>query len=85
MVTSVIWGIFLGFKSVELDITFLAYKTYIIKMYADEYKDGKFKPETIEEKAERELREYEEQVKKKESETITPTIVPDDVMMLPNK
>lgn len=85
LVTSVIWGIFLGFKSVELDMTFLAYKTYIIKMYADEYANGKFKPETIEEKAERELREYEEQAKKKESEAITPTIVPDDVMMLPNK
>lgn len=85
LVTSVIWGIFLGFKSVELDMTFLAYKTYIIKMYADEYANGKFKPETIEEKAERELREYEEQAKKKESETITPTIAPDDVIMLPHK
>lgn len=60
LVSSAVWGIFLGFKIVEMDIVFLSYKTYILKLYCDEYESKKFSPYTVEEQADREYKAYEE-------------------------
>lgn len=70
LITSTIWGIYLGFKVVEMDIVFLAYKTYILKMYNDEMARGVYKTETIEEQAEREVEEFEEE-QRKAAESVT--------------
>lgn len=69
LISSFIWGIYLGFKMVDMDIIFLGYKSEILKLYADQYERGTFKPESIEEEAEREFKEYEEE-QKKASETV---------------
>lgn len=74
LITSVIWGIYLGFKAVELDIVFLAYKTYIVKLYGDEYESGKFKPESIQEEIDREFEEYEKERQKAIDSVIDPVV-----------
>jgi len=75
LITSTVWGIYLGFKVVEMDIVFLAFKTQIIKQYGDEYERGTFRPETVKEQAEREVREYEEEQKKARESVIDPEVV----------
>ena len=72
LITSVVWGIYLGFKIVDMDIIFLAFKTYIVKLYCDESEKGTFVPESIEEKAERQLAEYEEEQRKAKEAVVEP-------------
>ena len=74
LVTSVVWGIYLGFKIVEMDQVFLAYKTYILKLYREDSEKGKFQHETIEEEAKRELDEYNEKQAKAVESVVEPTI-----------
>lgn len=57
MVTATTWGVFMGFKIVEMDMGFLTYKTYMLHKYIDEFSSGAFKVETIEEQANREYME----------------------------
>lgn len=58
LISSAIWGVYLGFKVVEMDIVFLAYKTGIIKLYADEVESGAYKIETIEKQAREDYDNY---------------------------
>ena len=74
LISSTIWGIYLGFKMVDMDIIFLGYKAEILKLYADEYERGTFKPESIEEEAEREVMEYEEEQKKAMESVVEPEV-----------
>lgn len=48
LVSSMIWGVYLGFKVVDMDIIFLSYKTSVVKLYVDEVESGAYKIETIE-------------------------------------
>lgn len=75
LITSMIWGIYLGFKVVEMDIIFLSYKTYVLKLYKDEYDRGTYKPSTIEQQAETELAEYEEEQRKAVESVVEPETV----------
>ena len=74
LITSTIWGIYLGFKIVDMDTVFLAYKTYVLKSYVSEYNSGQYKPESIEEKAEREYNEYQEEQRKAKEAVVTPEV-----------
>ncbi len=56
---AVIWGIYIGFELVKIDISFIDFKTDILSQYANEYEDGSYKPETIEERAKRIYEEAE--------------------------
>ena len=56
---AVIWGIYIGFELVKIDISFIDFKTDILSQYANEYEDGSYKPETIEERAKRIYEETE--------------------------
>ena len=47
-----------------MDIVFLAYKSYILKLYADEYETGIYKVDTIEEQARKEYEAHEEEKRK---------------------
>lgn len=86
LVTSTIWGIYLGFKMVEMDIVFVAYKTYILKLYNDESRSGAFKPETISEQAEREYNEFQEKNRKAAESVVDPEVDDGaDVIQLPYK
>lgn len=75
LITSTVWGIYLGFKVVEMDIVFLAYKSYIIRLCCDEVENGTFKPETIEQQAEREYAEYEAEQAKAAASVVTPILL----------
>ena len=77
LITSTIWGIYLGFKIVEMDTVFLTYKTYVLKKYCDEYDSGKFTPETIEQKAAREYNEYQEEERKAKESVVEPELLDD--------
>jgi hypothetical protein len=61
-----------------MDITFLSFKSFVLKLYANEYESGQFKPETIEEEAERELAEYEAEKEKAAESVVEPEIVPSE-------
>lgn len=80
MISSTIYGIFLGIKVVEMDIVFLGYKSLILKTYGDEYENGTFRPETVEEQARREYEEAEEKRKKAIESVVVPET--DDVPLL---
>lgn len=86
LITSVVWGIYLGFKVVNMDITFLSYKSLILKLCANECESGKFKPETIEEEAERELEQYNAEQEKAKKDVVEPEVVPipkpDDTLLI---
>ena len=58
LVSSTVWGIYLGFKVVDMDIIFLDYKTGIVKLYADEVESGTYKIETIEVQAREDYDNY---------------------------
>lgn len=75
LITSVIWGIYLGFKIVDMDIVFLSYKCYILKKYGDETESGAFKPETIKEEAEREYAEYQLNQEKAKENVVEPEVM----------
>lgn len=72
LITSTIWGIYLGFKVVEMDIVFLAYKSYILKLYADEFENGVYKVDTIEEQARKEYEAHEEEKRKAVDAVVDP-------------
>ena len=51
LISSTVWGVYLGFKVVDMDIVFLSYKTSVVKLYADEVESGAYRIETIEKQA----------------------------------
>lgn len=79
LVSSTIWGIYLGFEVVDMDTVLLAYKTLMIKQCVDEYNSGMFKPESVEEKAEK---EYDE-AKAKEQEAINSVVSAEPINSVP--
>lgn len=83
LVTSMIWGIYLGMKIVDMDTVFLTYKTYVLKKYCDEYESGKFKPESIEQKAAKEYNKYQEEERKARESVMTPELIDDDDVGVP--
>ena len=86
LISSAVWGIYLGYKIVDMDIVFLAFKSYILRLFADQSESGAYVHETISQQAEREYEEFEEEKRKKEEATITPEIVdPDTPILLPGK
>ena len=74
LITSTVWGVFLGFQIVKMDTVYLSYKSYILKLCHDDCVSGRFKPETIEEQALRELEEYESSVVVPEVVTEEPSV-----------
>ena len=55
--TAFLWGIFIGFEIVKIDISYLDFKTDILNLYYQEYELKIYKPNTLEEKAKK---DYEE-------------------------
>lgn len=58
LISSTIWGIYLGIKVVEMDCVFLTYKTSILKLYCDEINNGTYKINSIDEQAQVEYQQY---------------------------
>lgn len=75
LVTSAVWGIYLGFKVVEMDMVFLAYKTHVIKMFRNELESGEYRPLTIEEQAELDLKKYEEEKEAARKSVVDPEVI----------
>ena len=75
LLSATIWGIYTGFKIVEMDIIFLAYKSYILQLYADESEKGVFKPETVEQQAQREFDEYQQRQREAVDSVVTPEVI----------
>lgn len=75
LISSTIWGFYLGMKVVDMDIIFLAYKTLVLKTYVSECESGAYKPESIAEKAKRQYNEYEEEKKKAADSVVTPEVM----------
>lgn len=65
VVTAFVWGIFVGFEMVKIDITYLNFKTDILNTYFEECKLEIYKPQTIEEEAKN---NYNNSVKNEEVE-----------------
>lgn len=51
VITAFVWGIFVGFEMVKIDITYLNFKTDILNTYFEECQLQLYKPQTIEEEA----------------------------------
>jgi len=51
VVSAFLWGIFIGFEMVKIDISYLDFKTDILNLYYQEYELKIYIPNTIEEKA----------------------------------
>lgn len=75
LITSTVWGIFLGFQIVKMDTVYLTFKSYIVKKFYNDCKSGEFKPETVEQQAARELAEYEAEQKAAAEAVVTPEVV----------
>lgn len=60
MVVSVVWGIFIGYELVKIDIMYIDFKSDILNQYYNEWDNGMYVHETLEEKA---RRAYEEQAR----------------------
>lgn len=56
-ITAFIWGIFVGFEVVKIDMSYLDFKTDVLNQYYQECKLGVYTPNTLEEKAKK---DYEE-------------------------
>ena len=56
---AVIWGIYIGFELVKIDISFIDFKSDILGQYSNEYDSGEFKPESLEDRAKRIYEEAE--------------------------
>lgn len=65
MLMSIVLGVYIGFSVVKIDLTYLEFKTNILKLYKDELGNGVFVPMSIDEKAKL---EYEKNLKKNEVE-----------------
>ena len=52
LVTSIIWGMYIGMELVKIDTTYLDYKIRMLSLYEEEYDLKIFNPKTIEQKAE---------------------------------
>ena len=82
LISSSLWGYYLGTKVVDMDIVFLAYKSLILKTYTSECESKTFVPETIKEKAEREYNEYKEAERQAAESVITPETVGENGFVL---
>ena len=49
--TAFVWGIYIGFEMVKIDVTYLDFKTDILNLYYQEYELKIYVPNTLEEKA----------------------------------
>lgn len=70
MITSIVWGAYIGMELVKIDNAYLDFKTSILSLYEEEYDKGEFTPKTLEqvakEKYEKEKKEFLEEVKANE-------------------
>lgn len=64
--TAVVWGIYIGMELVKIDIVYIDFKSDILNLCAKEFKNGEYKPESIEEKAKKEYEKYEKEKPKTE-------------------
>ena len=64
--TAVVWGIYVGMELVKIDIVYIDFKSDILNLCAKEFKNGEYKPESIEEKAKKEYEKYEKEKPKTE-------------------
>ena len=60
LVVSVVWGIFIGYELVKIDITYIDFKSDILTQYYNECDNGMYVHETLEERAKK---AYEAQIK----------------------
>lgn len=51
VISAFIWGLFVGFELVKIDISYLDYKTDVLNLYYQEYDLKIFIPQSVEEKA----------------------------------
>jgi histidyl-tRNA synthetase len=51
MIVSVVWGIFIGYELVKIDIMYIDFKSDILTQYYNEWDNGMYVHETLEEKA----------------------------------
>lgn len=83
---AVVWGIYLGFELVKMDISFIDFKVEILNQYANEYDNGDYTPETIEERAKRIYEETEKNKPKVEIVELDQEIVNKNLsIMIENK
>lgn len=83
---AVVWGIYLGFELVKMDISFIDFKVEILNQYANEYDNGDYTPETIEERAKRIYEEAEKNKPKIEVVEIDQEVLNKNLnIMLENK
>ena len=54
LITSIIWGMYIGMELVKIDTTYLDYKIRMLSLYEEEYDLKIFNPKSIEQKAEEE-------------------------------
>lgn len=59
IITAFIWGIFIGFEVVKIDMSYMDFKTDVLNQYYQEYKLGVYKPDSLEEKAKKDYEEAE--------------------------
>ena len=67
MIVSVVWGIFIGYELVKIDIMYIDFKSDILTQYYNEWDNGMYVHETLEEKA---RKAYEEQAKLLEKDNV---------------
>lgn len=68
VVTAFLWGIFIGFEMVKIDISYIDFKTDVLNLYYQEYELKLYTPNSLEEKAKK---IYEEnQIHKKQLEIV---------------
>ena len=70
MITSVVWGIFIGLALVKIDVDYINFKVDILTLYYNEEDSGMYKHESITARAEREYKELEELRKRKFEELV---------------
>lgn len=51
LITSVIWGIYVGYEVVKIEVTYIEFKTIILNQFYTEVETKVFVPKTLEEKA----------------------------------
>lgn len=59
IITAFIWGIFIGFEVVKIDVSYMDFKTDVLNQYYQECKLGVYKPDSLEEKAKKDYEEAE--------------------------
>lgn len=81
LVTSYIWGIFIGFEYVKIDLAYLEYKISILNQYYDEYQLKIFVPKTIEQVAQEQYEKYEQE----QEEAKKMVVIPNEIKTIEHK